>query len=277
MWRNFLRYYGLIIFWSAVLLVGTLGELATYTPTAAMPSLSRRMLGPMCALAVIAGYLLGRALGKFAIVIMGSIIGGILVITPANLFCVHAGGYAPPVLTPDVAPMTAVFTEDPFLFVKGAAGCAALFLLTAGLLRFVREVTQRVSYRALPRSVFIRVLMVVAPIMLELLRIVVHLDLPVRMPWEAWVAGFLSEPGWPYALAITTWLSISYLWVDYDCRILPYLLHRTGIRWDGDDVPLNEAYVVDQMLHELRGRGATSSNRSKPADSLSGARARRVS
>jgi len=101
--------------------------------------------------------------------------------------------------------------------------------------------------------------------MLELIRVSVHLEFPRKMPWESWVARFLSEPGWPYALAITTWLSISFLWVDHDCRLLPYLVHRAGIRWEGDDLAVNDADLVDEVLQKLPVSEAPATKRSKPS------------
>jgi preprotein translocase subunit Sec61beta len=252
MWHDLLRYYGLIILWSALLLAGTLAELASYAPPAATHLPSRWMLVPLCILALITGYLVGRVFGQGILIATGAIIGGVLVITPGAVHCIRSvGNFYSPELIPGLDPEPAVLTEDPLLFIKGAVGCAVLLLLMAGLLRYMHERARAAPRRALPRGAVICVLVVIAPIMLELIRVVVHLELPVAMPWEGWVATFLSEPGWPYALAITAWLSVSYLWVDYDCRLLPHLLHRAGVAWDGDHLAPNDAFLVDQLLESL--------------------------
>jgi hypothetical protein len=240
MWGDFLRYYGALIFWSAALLAGTWGELLCYPPPASLSYLNRRMLTTLCVLALVAGYLLGRALGKGVLIVMGSLIAGVFIITPATILCIQARG--------EDAPDLNIATDDSFMFFKGAAFCALLFLLMAGGLGFLRERARHASRRVLPRSFIVRVLIVATPILLELIRLSARLALPVHMPWEGAAARFFSEPGWPYALALTAWLSIVYLWVDYDSRILPHLMRRAGVDWEGDRLGLNDAYLVDQLL-----------------------------
>ena len=256
MWGSLFRYYGTLALWSGLLLAGTLGELFLYAPDPPVSHPGRRLLVPLCFAMVSMGYLLGRLAGKPALIIIGVVVAAVFVISPRGDFNVQTNEETNEVI--------AVFTDDPGLFIKGLVGCGVTLLLPVGLLRLLKHRARQMAGRTLLRSIVVRALILTAPVALELIRISARLPLPIpiRLPWERWLQSFFLEPGWPYALAIAAWLGVSYLWVDYDSRILPHLLHRVGIDWQGEYLTLCDAHLVDRMLRRLPSVEASGTGRS---------------
>lgn len=256
-WGAVLRYYGWISLWSALLVGGTLAEIFVCAVPPELRRVDDRLLAPLAVAVLAVGYALGRWVGNGILIGVGSVVAGVFVITP------RMWTWGPIATTIEGEGFTPTFTEDPFLFLKGTLTCSGMLLLTVGVLRLLKRQARHSSHRTLLRQVTGRALLIVAPLFLEIVRITAGVALPFPMPWEDAVKSALPEAGWVYALSIAAWLAVSYLWADYDSRILLHLLHRAGIQWAGGPLAVNDSFLVDRLLRRLPNLAAERSRRSK--------------
>ena len=148
-----------------------------------------------------------------------------------------------------------VSTSDVPLFFKGALVCLALsslslLLQNAGRLPPFRDRKRRWPLRWATASV----LLISGLIGLEMMRVALRIAPGIRVPWGPLLRALMFEPRWPQAIALWLWLNTAYLLARYDSKLIPYLLRRTGQPWVPDELSLQDAYLVDSLLHQLAPR-----------------------
>lgn len=206
-----------------------------------------------CPLVIASGYLVSRLLSLIPVILLTVALPGLFIITPEIASTQGPSATGVSDISSD-APGIAPFlgTNDFSLFVKGAFISGGLIALSYVLERVAQLFCKVFGLGWMPlRRVTACVFLTMGIIGLEMLRIATGAAPHLHTPWQPLLAAIITEPPWPYAICTWLWLNLAMLLSNYDGRLIPYLLHRTGHTWAPRHLSLHEWYLVDSLLGSL--------------------------
>ena len=248
LWLQFLRHRLLALLlrlyaapWLAALAILSLSAWMLLPAFGSPGNTGRVILVSCCPLVVIAAYALGRLVPLWTAA-LAVLIPGTMTIAPT------VGRTNISLFADDSQLSNYLGTGDFSLFLKGTGACFCLSAISF----LLQSAVQSPRTRHWPlRWAFTLTIVASGLLGLEMLRLALHLAPGLRLLWTPPLTSFMSEPGWPDAIAVWLWINTAYLLARYDAKLIPYLLRRTGHLWAPGELSIHETYLVDHLLRQL--------------------------